>query len=274
MAETRNLLGRIAKSLEQIARSPHQPTDWLRHAAYYSDGETGQGVSRLNSHPIELLRGIEEQKARVLENFERHANGAAAHDILLWGARGMGKSALIKAAFANTETSLPGKIALIQMAPGSLSRFPNLAEQLAGLERRFIVFIDDLGFESSTSADNLALRSMLDGGIVERPQNIRLAVTTNRRNIVPRNQDDQSAQHERDERDNSLALADRFGLSLGFHPCDQTVFLEIVEAYLKPLELAFDSDEAAAWAIAKGNRSGRTAYQFACEIAGRAGRQL
>ena len=107
-----------------------------------------------------------------------------------------------------------------------------------------------------------------------RPENVRIAVTSNRRAIVSREADENAALHERDERDNALALADRFGLTLAFHPCDREAYLEILRAYTEPAGLSFDADEALAWAIARGNRSGRTAYQFACELAGRAGKRL
>jgi hypothetical protein len=149
-----------------------------------------------------------------------------------------------------------------------------LIEVLAQQDRAFLLYLDDLGFGAGDSQDNLALRSMLDGGAMQRPANIRLAVTSNRRAIVQRDHDEAGALHERDERDDALALADRFGLTLGFHPCDRDTYLEILRAYTEPLGLQVDDEEALAWAIARGNRSGRTAHQFAVELAGRAGRFL
>jgi uncharacterized protein len=124
------------------------------------------------------------------------------------------------------------------------------------------------------AADNLALRSLLDGGIMARPPQIRVAVTSNRRGIVARDADESAALHERDERDDALALADRFGLSLAFHPADRDTYLAIIRSYTTPLGLGFDEEEAMAFAIQRGNRSGRTALQFATELAGRAGVKL
>ena len=135
------------------------------------------------------------------------------------------------------------------------------------------MFIDDLGFGGDGRAEMLALRSLLDGGIAPRPPHIRLVVTANRRGIIER-EDISAAIHERDERDDALALADRFGLTLGFHPADKGTYLAILAGYVAPLGLDFDPEEAMAFAIQRGNRSGRTALQFATELAGRAGKSL
>lgn len=271
MTARRNALERIAAALERIAPAIEEPTDWLSHPAYVWDGTRGHVVEAIDTVGLERLCGIEPQKAAALANVERLASGAAAHDMLLWGARGMGKSALIRACIAAQEAN---KVALIQLAPGSLSTFAQLVQHLAPLKRTFLLFVDDLGFGTDDIESNLALRSLLDGGLVARPAHIRLVVTSNRRAIVERDAFEADALHERDERDNALALADRFGLTLAFHPCDQATYLEILRSYTEPLDLSFGEDEALAWAIARGNRSGRTAYQFACELAGRAGKAL
>lgn len=274
MTAQSNLLERIAAALERIAPPVPQETDWASSPGYVWDGQSARSIAALDAPALDQLCGIDDQKAAVCTNLDRLASGAAAHDMLLWGARGMGKSALIRAAVEALETQCPGRLALIQLAPGTLSSFPILIEALAGQDRTFVLFIDDLGFDSSNTQDNLALRSLLDGGLIARPANIRIAVTSNRRAIVGRDADESSALHERDERDNALALADRFGLTLGFHPCDQETFLKILRAYTDPIGVHAGEEEANAWAIARGNRSGRTAYQFACELAGRAGLQI
>lgn len=274
MSEPREPLERIADALERIAPSATATTDWLAHPAYVW-AETGVvPVSELAAQPLDTLRGIDKQKAAVRENLARFAGRAAAHDMLLWGARGMGKSALVRSAVAAIQDKDEGKLALVQISTASLSSFPSLIEQLGSLDRSFLLFIDDLGFGAGETQANLALRSLLDGGLVARPANVRLAVTSNRRAIVGRDDGEREALHERDERDNALALADRFGLTLGFHPCDRETYLEILRAYTDPLGLGIDEEEALAWAIARGNRSGRTAWQFACELAGRAGLSL
>ena len=174
---------------------------------------------------------------------------------------------------AAVQAEQPGALALVQLAPDTLPTFPALIAQLADEKRAFLLFIDDLGFGADGRAAMLALRSLLDGGVAPRPPHIRLAVTANRRSIVER-EDTSAAMHERDERDDALALADRFGLTLGFHPADKDTYLAILAGYTTPLGLSFDAEEAMAFAIQRGNRSGRTALQFATELAGRAGLQL
>ena len=266
-------LERIAAALERLAPPPPAPTDWLAAPAYVWEGERARPEPVLDALPLEALHGIDSQKVALRDNCARLASGAAAHDTLLWGARGMGKSALVRACVADVQREAPQALALVQLAPGTLPSFPALIAELAGQSRAFLLFIDDLGFGADGRAEMLALRSLLEGGIAPRPAHIRLVVTANRRGIVER-QDTSAAIHERDERDDALALADRFGLSLGFHPADKDTYLAIVEGYTAPLGLSFDAEEAMAFAIQRGNRSGRNALQFATELAGRAGLRL
>lgn len=269
---------RVAAALEQLASrlAPPlaDPVDWLSAPAYWWDGQRASAVAAPAGLPLDRLIGIEPQKAAVRANLARLASGAAAQDMLLWGARGMGKSALVRAGLADAARAHPGRLALVQIAGGALASFPQLIGELAQLDRAFLLFIDDLGFGADAKAENLALRSLLDGGIIARPPQIRVAVTSNRRGIVSRPADESAALHERDERDDALALADRFGLSLAFHPADRGTYLAMISSHIAPLGLAFDEEEAMAFAIQRGNRSGRTALQFATEIAGRAGLSL
>jgi predicted AAA+ superfamily ATPase len=265
-------LERIAAALERLAPPPAAPTDWLAAPAYVWEGERARSVPVLDALPLMALHGIDAQKVALRGNCARLASGAAAHDALLWGARGMGKSALVRSAVADVQRETDA-LALVQLAPGTLPTFPALIAALTDQPRAFLLFIDDLGFGADGRAEMLALRSLLDGGVVPRPAHVRLAVTANRRGIVMR-EDNASAIHERDERDDALALADRFGLTLGFHPADRETYLAILESYTAPLGLAFDPEEAMAFAIQRGNRSGRTARQFATELAGRAGVRL
>jgi hypothetical protein len=265
-------LERIAAALERLAPAPPPPTDWLAAPAYVWEGERARAVPVLDALPLSGLHGIDAQKAALHANCARLARGAAAHDVLLWGARGMGKSALVRACVADVQRETQD-LALVQLAPGTLPSFPALIAELAEQSRAFLLFIDDLGFGADGRGEMLALRSLLDGGIAPRPAHIRLIVTANRRTITER-EDTSGAIHERDERDDALALADRFGLTLGFHPADKDTYLAIVSGYLAPLGLTFADEEAMAFAIQRGNRSGRTALQFATELAGRAGRRL
>jgi predicted AAA+ superfamily ATPase len=266
-------LERIAAALERLAQPAPRPADWLSHPAYVWEGERARAVPVLDALPLSALHGIEVQKAALLGNCTRLASAAAAHDALLWGARGMGKSALVRACVADVQKESPESLALVQLSPGTLPTFPALIAELAAQPRAFLLFIDDLGFGADGRADMLALRSLLDGGVAPRPAHIRVVVTANRRSIVER-EDTSTAIHERDERDDALALADRFGLTLGFHPADKDTYLTILAGYLAPLGLSFDAEEAMAFAIQRGNRSGRTALQFATELAGRAGMRL
>ena len=274
MDENRALLERIAAALERIAPPAPRATDWLGPPAFRWDGGAAHAVDGPGALPLDRLRGVDKQKHAVLSNLTRLAEGAASHDMLLWGARGMGKSALVRACVAALEAQKPGRIALVQLAAGSLASFPDLVGQLARQDRAFLLFIDDLGFAADGRADMLALRSLLDGGIIPRPPRVRIAVTSNRRAIVRREEAEAEALHQRDERDDALALADRFGLTVAFHPCDRETYLEILRGYTEPAGLAFDEEEALAFAIQRGNRSGRTALQFATELAGRAGKRL
>lgn len=266
-------LDRMAAALERLAPSPPPPTDWRAAPAYLWEGQRARAVPVLDALPLDALHGIAAQKVALRNNCARLASGAAAHDALLWGARGMGKSALMRAAVAAVQAEQPGALALVQLAPGTLPTFPALIAALTEEPRAFLLFIDDLGFGADGRAEMLALRSLLDGGIAPRPAHIRLAVTANRRAIIER-EDTSGAMHERDERDDALALADRFGLSLGFHPADKDTYLAILAGYTAPLGLSFDPEEAMAFALTRGNRSGRTALQFATELAGRAGISL
>jgi predicted AAA+ superfamily ATPase len=268
----REALERIAAALERLAPALPPPTDWLAHPAYVWEGEKARAVPVLDALPLSGLQGIDAQKVALANNCTRLASGAAAHDALLWGARGMGKSALVRACVADVQRET-NALALVQLAPGTLPGFPALIAELAQQSRAFLLFIDDLGFGADGRAEMLALRSLLDGGVAPRPAHIRVVVTANRRSIVER-EDTSAALHERDERDDALALADRFGLTLGFHPADKDTYLAILASYLAPLGLGFDAEEAMAYAIQRGNRSGRTALQFAAELAGRAGVRL
>ena len=265
-------LERIAAALERLAPAPVPPTDWLAAPAYVWEGERGRAVPVLDALPLSGLHGIDAQKVALCNLCHRLASGAAAHDALLWGARGMGKSALVRACVADIQKDTNG-LALVQLAPGTLPTFPALIAELAAQPRAFLLFIDDLGFGADGRAEMLALRSLLDGGVAPRPAHIRVVVTANRRAIVER-EDTSGSLHEREERDDALALADRFGLTLGFHPADKDTYLAILASYLAPHGLGFDAEEAMAYAIQRGNRSGRTALQFATELAGRAGIRL
>ncbi|HEX7711628.1 MAG TPA: DUF815 domain-containing protein [Sphingomonadaceae bacterium] len=275
-ADTKDVLARIAGALERLAPPAAVPTDWLAYPAYVWTGREARGIAALDAPRLELLRGIDAQKERVTENVARLAQGHSAHDMLLWGARGMGKSALLRAAIVAAQAAHPGQIALVQAASEALDSLAELFARLAAVaQRNFLVFVDDLGFAESDSAGPRHLRSWLQGGVEARPANVRLAVTSNRRAIVPREAREQSDPlNPRDAVDDQLALADRFGLALGFHNCTQDEYLAIVAGYAAEYGLEWDEAEALEWARRRGARSGRTAWQFIAELAGRAGKTL
>jgi predicted AAA+ superfamily ATPase len=232
-------------------------------------------VARIEAPRLELLRGIDRQKAAAADNVLRLARGHAAHDMLLWGARGMGKSALVRSAVAAAQEQEPERIALVQVATDAVASLSSLFAALAPHQRHFLVFIDDLGFAPGDAAGPRHLRSWLDGGVEARPGNVRLAVTSNRRAILPRQAEEQDDPlNPRDIVDDQLALADRFGLSLGFHACSQDEYLAIVRGYAEEHALAWTEAEALEWSKRRGARSGRVAWHFITELAGRAGQPL
>lgn len=268
---------RIAEALERVAPPALPPTNWGASPAYVWSGDSVLAVPSLQAVPLDRLRGIDAQKAGFAENARRHAAGLPAHDVLLWGSRGMGKSALVKAAVADIQAS-GGSLALVQVGgeADALSGLPRLFSQLGDTDRRFLVFIDDIGFDGpEASSAARALRSLLEGGAMARPANVRLAVTSNRRAIVERHMAEQDDPiNPRDAVDDRLALADRFGLSLGFPACDQNAYLDIISGYAKAYGLDFDPEDALLWARQRGSRSGRIAWHYVTELAGRAGRSL
>jgi len=222
---------------------------------------------------LDLLAGVDAQKKALLENSRRLAAGHAAHDVLLWGARGSGKSALVKAVVGALQTG-GAPIALVEVAGDRLESLPALFHTIADRPRAYILFIDDLGFEEPSAAPRL-LRSLLEGGAEARPANARLYVTANRRHILSRDMSEQDSPiNPRDVVDDKLALADRFGLSLGFHVCDQPTYVAMVAGYAAALGLTFEPHDAIAWATQRGSRSGRVAWQYVVEIAGRQGKTL
>lgn len=261
------ILERIAAALERIAPPPATPVDPTSVAYVWSE----YGLAATTSFaplPIDQLTGIDTQRDAVLENSRRLAAGHAAHDILLWGARGSGKSALVKSCVAALQGAGTA-ITLIEIAPDRIADLPRLFAAIADWPRAAVIFIDDLAFDGQDQSTRL-LRSVLEGGANARPANARIYVTSNRRHIVARDMAEQvSAINPRDSADDSLALADRFGLSLGFHVCDQEAYLAMIAVYAKTYGFAYDPADALTWAAQRGARSGRVAWHYAVECTGR-----
>jgi predicted AAA+ superfamily ATPase len=280
MADPNDPLSRIAEALQRLAPAPAANTDWLAAPAYLWTGAAARPITRIEAPPLALLKGIDRQKEAVNGNIARLAAGHAAHDMLLWGARGMGKSALVRAAVIAAQAEAPGRLALVQAGTDSLDTLPALFAELGAVARNFLVYIDDLGFAEGDAHGPRHLRSWLEGGIEARPANVRLAVTSNRRAIVPRQMAEQDTEsghgliNPRDAVDDRLALADRFGLALGFHACSQDDYLAIVRGYAGEYGLVWDEGDALEWAQRRGARSGRVAWHYVNELAGRAGKRI
>lgn len=263
-------LYRIAAALERLSPPP-VVTDAGAGAWFVWNASGLTSVPPPRQVPLALYAGVDMQKSTLLENARRHAAGLPAHDVLLWGARGMGKSSLVRAVHGAL-VAQAHDAALVQVAQPDLASLPGLFVRLADTPRRFTVFLDDLSLDGD-GGEVHALRSLLDGGVMARPEQVRLVVTSNRRNLVPRsmNEADHDAVNPRDVTDDRLALADRFGLRLGFHVCDQETYLAICANYARAHGLAFDPAAALTWAAGRGARSGRVAWQFTVESAGAAG---
>jgi predicted AAA+ superfamily ATPase len=275
MTDASDPLSRIAEALQRLAPAQRASTDWLSAPAYLWTGREGRPIERIESQPLALLKGIDRQKAALCENVARLAAGHAAHDMLLWGARGMGKSALVRAAVQAAQQGTAGRLALVQAGTDSLDTLPELFAQLGNAPRNFLVYIDDLGFADDDTDGPRHLRSWLEGGIEARPANVRLAVTSNRRAILPRQASEQDDPlNPRDAVDDRLALADRFGLALGFHACSQDEYLAIVRGYAEEHGLVWEEADAVEWAKRRGARSGRVAWHYVVELAGRAGKRI
>nr|WP_166177743.1 DUF815 domain-containing protein [Altererythrobacter segetis] len=275
MTDANDPLGRIAEALQRLAPERAETTEWLSAPAYLWTGREGRPIERIEAPPLALLKGIDRQKEAVCQNVARLAAGHAAHDMLLWGARGMGKSALVRAGVLAAQDEAPGRLALVQAGTDALDTLPALFTDLGAVERNFLVYIDDLGFAEGDTHGPRHLRSWLEGGIEARPANVRLAVTSNRRAIVARQMAEQDDPiNPRDVVDDRLALADRFGLALGFHACSQDEYLDIVRGYAAEHSLAWAEADALEWARRRGARSGRVAWHFVVELAGRAGKRL
>jgi predicted AAA+ superfamily ATPase len=274
MDTTESLLTRIAAALERLAPPAPAPADLDAHPAYRWDGSAISPVEMFAPVDYALLTGIDAQKQACLENTRRVALGHAAHDILLWGARGTGKSATVAACIGQAQKEgLP--IAMIEIATDDLRSLATLFSLLRATSRPMIIYIDDLGFDGDFGADARALRSLLQGGASARGSHVRVYATSNRRHIVPRSMSEQDDPiNPRDVVDDRLALSDRFGLSLGFHALDQDAYVAIVASYAGRYRLDFEPAAAIQWATQRGNRSGRSAWQYVVELAGRAGRTL
>lgn len=251
-------LQRIASALERLAPLLPPEADPEVGLAYRWDGARLLALADHAPMPAARFAGVDSQMAALRQNIAALARSNAAHDMLLWGVRGMGKSALIRSLAAEAG------VALVQAAGDQLASLPLLFQRLAAVPRPFLLFVDDLAFAGTDPSVRL-LRSVLDGGIAERPANVRMAVTSNHRHLVEREVGG-DPRHGRDVQDDQLALVDRFGLVLGFHTPDQDGYLEMVRRHTEADGLSFDPADAIAFALGRGSRSGRTAWHYRTEL--------
>jgi predicted AAA+ superfamily ATPase len=278
-------LERIAAALERLAGAHPLPCDFSAAEAFvFAAGTvTLVPVARVNRVDIGLLRGIDQPRDTLLANTERFAQNFAANNALLWGARGMGKSALIKAVHATINARLAGSpgfkpLKLVEIHREDIEGLPRLMALLRGKPWRFLVFCDDLSFDAA-DASYKSLKAALEGGIEGRPENVLFYATSNRRHILPREMIENergTAINPDDAVQEKISLSDHFGLWLGFHSCSQDDYLAMVFGYAEHFGLAREREkierEALEWALAKGSRSGRTAWQYIQDLAGRLGK--
>jgi uncharacterized protein len=280
--ELRPLLERIAGALERL--SPPRPADVDTDAAdafvWQAEGDRLASVADVNRVDIKLLQGIDRQQDILVDNTRRFAKGLPANNALLWGARGTGKSSLVKATHATICEEMPGVLALVEIHREDIPSLPRLLGRLKASARRFLIFCDDLSFDGQDDAYK-SLKAVLEGGIEGRPENVLFYATSNRRHLMPRDMienERSSAINPSEAVEEKVSLSDRFGLWLGFHNVDQETYYRIVEGYATHYGLEDPSidirREANEWSVTRGARSGRVAWQYVQDLAGRLGKPL
>src|SRR5438552_2147984 len=276
------LLHRIADALERLAPAAVAVNDLDVADAFiwHAEREWLEPVPVVNRVALSLLRGIDRVRDILLENTERFAGGLPANNVLLWGARGTGKSALIKAIHAAINEARPHALALIEIHREDIPSLPRLLSLMRGSSRRCVLFCDDLSFDQN-DASYKSLKAVLEGGIEGRPANVVLYATSNRRHLMPRDMienERSTAINPTEAVEEQVSMSDRFGLWLGFHSLDQETYHAIVRGYAERygLDLARERlrAEASEWSITRGSRSGRVAWQFIQDLAGRLGKPL
>jgi predicted AAA+ superfamily ATPase len=249
---------------------------------WQSSTGTLQPVPRVNRVEMVLLKGVDRVRDILVDNTDRFARGLPANNVLLWGARGMGKSSLVKAAHATINgdlSRLPGghPMKLIEIHREDIDSLPELMTLVKGIDRRFILFCDDLSFDNDDTSYK-SLKAALDGGVEGRPENVVFYATSNRRHLLPRDMmenERSTAINPGEAVEEKVSLSDRFGLWLGFHKCSQDDYLAMVNGYAEHYGLTVDPErlraEALEWATTRGARSGRVAWQYVQDLAGRLG---
>jgi len=275
-------LKQIASALERLAPAQDYQTDLSAADAFLWQSAPPAliPVPNVTRVDIELLLGIDRLKGTLIENTQRFANGLPANNALLWGARGMGKSSLVKAVHGAINAKTPGQLVLIEIHREDIESLPALMSLLRGSGRQIIIFCDDLSFDRNETSYK-SLKAVLEGGIEGRPDNVIFYATSNRRHLMPREMienERSTAINPSESVEERVSLSDRFGLWLGFHKCSQDDYLDMVATYARHHDLVLPAEELRAgaieWSATRGARSGRVAWQYIQDVAGRLGQKL
>ncbi|MEM7213870.1 MAG: ATP-binding protein [Pseudomonadota bacterium] len=269
-------LERIASALERMAPAPGDTPDWANANAWMWATEPDRllPIAKVNRIDMDLLVGIDRSRDTLMENTLNFARGFPANNVLLWGARGMGKSSLVKASHssANAET---GSLHLIEIQREDIPTIGRLMDMVREVDQRFLIFCDDLSFDKDDTHYK-SLKAVLDGGIAGRPDNVLFYATSNRRHLMPRDMienERSSAINPSEATEEKVSLSDRFGLWLGFHPCSQDEYLAMIRGYCDRFGIEISDEdlraEAIEWRQTRGAISGRVAWQYVQDLAGR-----
>jgi predicted AAA+ superfamily ATPase len=273
---------RIAAALERLTPPDPPPLDFAGAEAFLWHAKDSRltPVPLVSRVDLELLIGIDRQASTLLENTRRFAAGLPANNALLWGARGMGKSSLVKAVHATVNAETEGGLALVEIQREDIASLPDLLTLLRGEPRRTLILVDDLSFDSEDTSYK-SLKAVLDGGIEGRPPNVLFYATSNRRHLISRDMMENeraTAINPGEAIEEKVSLSDRFGLWLGFHGCDQPTFFAMIDSYAAHFGLAIETEQlhagAVEWSMLRGARSGRVAWQYIQDLAGRLGKPL
>lgn len=264
-------LDRLAEALERLAPPPPKTPDFKKTSACIWDGEKlgFLPVKKVNTVPLDFLVGIDHQKQQLLENTQSFADGYSANNALLWGARGMGKSSLIKAVHQHVIAgNKKHPLVLIEIPRDDIKTIDHCLETLSEQKQRFILFCDDLSFEPEDKSYK-SLKALLEGGLSGRPDNVIFYASSNQRHLLPREHseyDNRSYINDSDITNETISLSDRFGLWLGFHNCSEEDYRDMVINYAVHYKIPLVRDDllqqAHQWQMARGSRSGRVAWQF------------
>lgn len=271
-------LTRIADALERLRPPPTTSVDWTAADAFvwHADPDHLEPIANVNRVDLELLHGIDRARDTLMANTQQFARGLPANNALLWGARGMGKSSLVKAVHGAIADEVQG-LKLVEIQREDLPSIGRLLTLLRGVDVRVILYCDDLSF-SHDDTHYKSLKAVLDGGVTGRPDNVVFYATSNRRHLMPRDMIENergSAINPAEAVEEKVSLSDRFGLWLGFHTCDQDAYLIMVRQYCDAYGVEISDDdlraEAVEWQATRGSRSGRVAWQYFTDLAGRRG---